>query len=137
MATIITSRSHSLNDSGWFQVIIISLFLVFDFVGRSLPAVYIAFNAKNIWIPTVARLLFFPLFILCVKPALIKFDYAAYAIMTLFALSNGYICTLLNIFAPSLVDTHEKETAGLITIFSLNAGIIAGSFTGIGLSKIL
>lgn len=125
------------SDSGWFNIILVSLFLLFDFIGRSLPSAVILFNHKNIWIPTALRLGFFPLFILCVSPRLLHGDAWPLVTMAFFALSNGYLCTRLAMLSPGLVLDHERETVGIMTVFSINTGIISGSALGILFSHIL
>eukprot|EP00696_Hemimastix_kukwesjijk_P002571 gnl/Hemi2/13145_TR4494_c0_g1_i1.p1 gnl/Hemi2/13145_TR4494_c0_g1~~gnl/Hemi2/13145_TR4494_c0_g1_i1.p1 ORF type:complete len:430 (-),score=144.40 gnl/Hemi2/13145_TR4494_c0_g1_i1:114-1403(-) len=125
---MIQSTNPSLNDSQWFQIIMISMFLLFDWIGRSLPPIKLIFTAQNIWIPALVRVLFFPLFILSVKPHLIDSDIAACIMMAVFATSNGYLCTALFMLAPSVVEDHEREQAGVIMVVCLNTGITSGCF---------
>lgn len=68
-----------------------SLFDLFDFIGRTLPRWFTLFNEKTIWIPILLRMVFFPLFALCVKP--LVFGHIAWSItfMSIFALTNGFL----------------------------------------------
>ena len=135
--TLIPSTNAHFNSTGWFAVILLTLFLVFDFIGRSLPRWVVLFNANNLWMVAVARLVFFPLWIFCVSPRLFHHDAFAYVIMILFATSNGYICSLAFMFAPSCVDEHERESSGVILTVALNVGIACGVGSSFALSAIL
>jgi len=115
-------KSKSLTED-WFQIILISLFMVCDFVGRTLPRWIQLFKSQTLWIPILSRFLFFVLFALCIKPRIFESDYAAYAIMILFALSNGYCGTLAMMYGPTRVEEFEKELAGTTMSFFLNLGI--------------
>ncbi|EGC30817.1 hypothetical protein DICPUDRAFT_99412 [Dictyostelium purpureum] len=117
-----TSESKKLGQT-WFQIYFVLTFMIGDFIGRTLPKWLIIFKPNTLWIPTVLRLAFFPLFSLCVKP--VVFDNFAwqFIFMFIFALSNGYCGTLAMIFGPTKAEDHEKEYAGIIMTFMLNFGI--------------
>jgi len=124
----VTSLITSKGDLGdWFQIILVSLFMLFDFIGRSIPRWNHLFSQRTLWIPTASRSIFFILFFLCIKLPVFSNDYLAYILMALFALSNGYFGTLAMMFGPLNVAPHEKESAGIMMTFFLNAGIFSGA----------
>ena len=113
----------------WFSLILITLFMIFDFVGRLLPSFFVFFTPKTLWIPVVVRAVFFPLFSLMAAGIwTYGVNYFAPIVMILFALSNGYFGTVAMIFGPAETDPEESEVASTIMSFSLNFGIFCGSF---------
>eukprot|EP01111_Echinosteliopsis_oligospora_P013565 TRINITY_DN4895_c0_g1_i1.p1 TRINITY_DN4895_c0_g1~~TRINITY_DN4895_c0_g1_i1.p1 ORF type:complete len:431 (-),score=65.89 TRINITY_DN4895_c0_g1_i1:20-1312(-) len=118
MATVSTSLSAQ-----WFSILFTATFMVGDFIGRSLPKWVIIFSPKNLWIPIVLRVGFFPLFLFYIKPHILDDQTLAFIIMFFFSLTNGYCGTLAMMFGPTSADNHEKETAGFIMSFMLNFGI--------------
>jgi hypothetical protein len=70
--------------------------MIFDYIGRTLPGYVLLFSAKTLWIPVTLRTVFYALFIICIHPRLIENNYYAFAIMAVFALSNGYLGSMLN-----------------------------------------
>jgi uncharacterized membrane protein YgcG len=133
--TLMVSQNPEFTE--WFKIIMVTIFLLCDWVGRSLPNTIMLFNHRNVWIPSVLRLVFVPLFIFCVKPRIFHHDAIPYAITVAFALSNGYLCTSLMTFGPQLVEPYEMEIVGTITVFSLNGGILTGAGLGIMFSHVL
>ncbi|GAA6029782.1 hypothetical protein JCM8097_001047 [Rhodosporidiobolus ruineniae] len=124
-----------------------AVFAAGDWLGRVLPQwEKLAFtNWKALWVATVARIVFIPLFLLCNQTAggdsnpLIKSDILFFLIMLLFAISNGYISTLLMLAAvlePSL-DEDEIDIASPSMAFYLTAGLAFGSFASFGVRAIV
>jgi len=109
------------------------IFNIFDFTGRLCAGGYTPlFNSHNIWIPAVARFVFFPLILLCKLtssqlPVLFESDFFPIFFTMLFAFSNGYIGTLAMMFGPSLADGADATLAGTIMICSLTVGLLSGS----------
>eukprot|EP00727_Mastigamoeba_balamuthi_P011494 m51a1_g6968 hypothetical protein (415) ;mRNA; r:97589-100124 len=131
----ITGQSESLGD--WFSVILTSFFMVFDFVGRSLPYIVKVFNAKTLWIPVLLRaVVFFPLFLLPVFDAWHS-DAAAYIIMAVFATTNGYFASLAMDYGPKVADEEDRESAAILLAFSQNFGILCASFFSLVLLYII
>mmetsp|Transcript_9111 Transcript_9111/g.10561 ORF Transcript_9111/g.10561 Transcript_9111/m.10561 type:complete len:105 (-) Transcript_9111:173-487(-) len=80
----------------------------------------------------LARIIFIPLFFLCVHLTFSPFnqDWFRFVIMALFAGSNGVVATWCMIHGPSQVDQSEKEemeVAGYVMAFALIFGILIGS----------
>lgn len=114
-------------DSGWFAVLMIFAFQIFDFVGRSMPRL-ILFPKRILWIPVILRTSIVVLFILCIKPQLITQFYWPFIFMALFAVTNGYTGTLCMMYGPQGVGEEDKEIAGMIMSFFLNSGILFAVF---------
>jgi Nucleoside transporter len=111
----------------WFGIILIFIFQLFDYIGRTLPKWMILFTPRTLWIPVVLRTGIVVLFIFCINPRYIYIDGFPYLFMAVFALTNGYCGTLAMMFAPDCVEDHEKESAGAIMGFMLNLGIFVAA----------
>jgi equilibrative nucleoside transporter 1/2/3 len=124
LTSLIQPTSKALS-ADWFGILFVATFTFGDLVGRTLPKWFVVFSVRTIWVPTLARFVFFILFPLCVKEY-IHTDALYYIIMAVFAISNGYIGSLAMMFGPTNAAAHEKEKAGLIMSFALNFGIFCG-----------
>jgi equilibrative nucleoside transporter 1/2/3 len=104
IASLIQPQSYTFELIPFF-VIIVSIFNVGDFIGRSLPRWERLIIVPRRWltVPVLARVVFVPVFVLCVEPHLIASDVATYLIVIAFSLSNGYLGTLAMQFGPELV----------------------------------
>jgi equilibrative nucleoside transporter 1/2/3 len=126
------SINQDFNDSAWFVITLFLVFNVGDLIGKFLPKwkYFQTVSSKKIYIMNAVRVIFFPLFILCVKPKVFDFDLFPFLFMALFALSNGYSGSYLMMYGPSKCDTHEKETASTTMAFFLVGGLALGSVCG-------
>mmetsp|Transcript_9136 Transcript_9136/g.37658 ORF Transcript_9136/g.37658 Transcript_9136/m.37658 type:complete len:407 (+) Transcript_9136:124-1344(+) len=90
----------------WFNILIPLIFNIFDTCGRSLPYIEILrFPPKFLWIISAVRVVFFPLFIICVNPVIPKYpEFWVYILLIFFGTSNGYTGTLAMMYAPRKVD---------------------------------
>ncbi|XP_045354352.1 equilibrative nucleoside transporter 1 isoform X2 [Leopardus geoffroyi] len=110
-------------------------FNVFDWLGRSLTAIFTWPGKDSHWLPSLvlARILFVPLLLLCnVQPRrylAVVFEHDAWFIifMAAFAFSNGYLASLCMCFGPKKVKPAEAETAGAIMAFFLSLGLALGA----------
>ncbi|BGP38966.1 hypothetical protein JCM10449v2_002904 [Rhodotorula kratochvilovae] len=113
-----------------------------DWLGRLMPQwERLAWtNWKALMACSVARVVFVPLFLMCNQTtggdgrALIHSDLAFFAIMLVFAVSNGYFSTLImlaSVVEPSL-EPDEVEVAATCLAFYLTAGLAVGSFLSFG-----
>ncbi|XP_048203651.1 equilibrative nucleoside transporter 1 isoform X2 [Perognathus longimembris pacificus] len=110
-------------------------FNVFDWLGRSLTAVFTWPGKDSRWLPSlaVARLVFVPLLLLCnVRPRrhlAVVFRHDAWFIlfMAAFAFSNGYLASLCMCFGPKKVKPSEAGTAGTVMAFFLCLGLALGA----------
>ncbi|XP_032265633.1 equilibrative nucleoside transporter 1 isoform X2 [Halichoerus grypus] len=132
-------QSSIAGTSAWGDYFIpVSCFLtfnVFDWLGRSLTAVFTWPGKDSHWLPSLvlARMLFVPLLLLCnVQPRrhlAVVFEHDAWFIifMAAFAFSNGYLASLCMCFGPKKVKPAEAETAGAIMAFFLSLGLALGA----------
>ncbi|XP_042527799.1 equilibrative nucleoside transporter 1 [Dipodomys spectabilis] len=132
-------KSSIAGNSDWGKYFIpVSCFLtfnIFDWLGRSLTAVFMWPGKDSRWLPSlvVARLVFVPLLLLCnVKPRHylpVVFQHDAWFIlfMAAFAFSNGYLASLCMCFGPKKVKPSEAGTAGTIMAFFLCLGLALGA----------
>ncbi|GAA6001331.1 nucleoside transmembrane transporter FUN26 [Rhodotorula paludigena] len=115
-----------------------AVFAAGDWLGRVLPQIErLAFtNWKWLMAGSVARIVFVPLFLACNQTAggegraIIRSDLAFFFIMLVFAVSNGYLSTLImlaSVVEPSL-EADEVEVAATCLAFYLTSGLAAGSF---------
>lgn len=110
------------------------LFNLFDFIGRwsASKVTFTCINARNIWIPVVCRVIFFPLFLLCrvansQLPTVFESDAFPICFMIVFSLTNGYLSSLCMMLGPSLTDPKDSMLAGNIMVFCLTVGLFSGA----------
>jgi len=141
--TLISPQPLSIVPVSLMGSILIGIFQVFDFIGRTLPAFVVLVNKDNLWIPTLIRLIFYPLIIILAYPSsshpLIHNDWIAFVIIAIFALTNGYLGTFAMIFGPadSELSEYQRPIAGTIMAFFLSLGILLGQHCGFLLKGIL
>nr|6OB6_A Chain A, Equilibrative nucleoside transporter 1 [Homo sapiens]6OB6_B Chain B, Equilibrative nucleoside transporter 1 [Homo sapiens]6OB7_A Chain A, Equilibrative nucleoside transporter 1 [Homo sapiens] len=138
-AVTVEVKSSIAGSSTWERYFIpVSCFLtfnIFDWLGRSLTAVFMWPGKDSRWLPSLvlARLVFVPLLLLCnIKPRrylTVVFEHDAWFIffMAAFAFSNGYLASLCMCFGPKKVKPAEAETAGAIMAFFLCLGLALGA----------
>eukprot|EP00026_Physarum_polycephalum_P008280 Phypoly_transcript_08362.p1 GENE.Phypoly_transcript_08362~~Phypoly_transcript_08362.p1 ORF type:complete len:227 (+),score=22.00 Phypoly_transcript_08362:819-1499(+) len=126
MTGLVKPNSHKIS-ADWFSIIFTAVFMVCDFIGRTLPQWVRIFSPTFLPFPALTRFVFFPLILICIHPLLIANDFATCIIMALFGLTNGYCTTLAMIYGPQQVSSGEKEMAGMILSGCLTIGIILGS----------
>jgi equilibrative nucleoside transporter 1/2/3 len=125
-----SSSSRFSNDL--FVPFMFLLFNVFDLVGRLLAQHVKLFTEKNIWIPVVLRVIYFPLFLLCnVSGSQFKAVFVSDAwpiiFMITFSLSNGYLASLCMMLSPQLVKSTDMQLTGTMMIFFLTVGLFGGA----------
>ncbi|OQS04710.1 Equilibrative Nucleoside Transporter (ENT) Family [Thraustotheca clavata] len=126
-----------LQASGWWPLLLLTLFSVFDCIGRFLISYRCGLTKDNIWRMVAIRYLMIPCIIASVQG--IYFTHDAFSILFVLYLgfTNGYIGSLAIIFVNDCVDSHEKAIAGSFTGFFLNFGLVLGSTLGLGLSQFI
>lgn len=115
------------------------LFNVGDWVGRMMPvsSVFQIFQVKYLVLLSTLRSVFIPLFLVCNVivseqrrlPVLINSDFVYFILIWIFAVSNGWICSLAMMAAPqleSIKSAHEKSLVGSVMSFSLVVGLAIG-----------
>lgn len=124
----VTQDVHSKTLKDWYPIIIISCYNVFDLLGKSLPAVYLVENAKVAVSACVLRLLFYPLFLGCLHgPKFFRTEIPVSILTCLLGLTNGYFTAAVMILAPKSVPLKHAETAGIVIVLFLIAGLATGS----------
>ena len=126
-------------------------FLMFnlnDFIGRSLAGCCSARLSRgreghtalvaSAWV----RWIFFPLFMLCnvdktQLPIVFTSDAFPIIFMVIFALSNGYLSSVMMMTAPTLVPPKFQELAGTYMVFMLLCGLGLGSLASFGVHAIV
>lgn len=115
------------------------LFNVGDWVGRMMPvsSMFQIFQVKYLVLLSTLRSVFIPLFLVCNVivseqrrlPVLINSDFVYLILIWIFAVSNGWICSLAMMAAPqleSIKSAHEKSLVGSVMSFSLVVGLAIG-----------
>ncbi|KMZ59009.1 Equilibrative nucleoside transporter 1 [Zostera marina] len=118
--------SHYLKD--WYSIIVITAYNLFDLVGRALPAIYTIQNQKIAVGASVARLLFFPVYLGFIHgPMFLRSEVSMIALSSAVGLSNGYLTSIIMMLATQSIDIQHAEMAGIAMIFFLSFGLLGGS----------
>ncbi|KAI8875598.1 hypothetical protein K501DRAFT_233441 [Backusella circina FSU 941] len=115
------------------------LFNVGDWVGRIMPIwkIFVTYKVNYLVFLSAIRTAFIPLFLLCNVvvsnarhiPVLIASDFWYMVIVLVFAVTNGWICSLAMMAAPQLPaikGNREKAMVGSVMSFSLVFGLAVG-----------
>ena len=125
----------------WFNIIMVSMFAIFNTLGRLLVNWVKIFSPKTVIIGTLFRLLFFATSILIQIDAnpsfLFHSDWFKLFHVIFFSISGGYISALLLLYAPDKVNDNNKDKVGLLMNFHILAGSCIGTTISVfGLSQI-
>ncbi|ORY06072.1 hypothetical protein K493DRAFT_203736 [Basidiobolus meristosporus CBS 931.73] len=137
----ITSKIRSINSQGLFKELFIEFhFLVFnigDWIGRSLPGNehFVFSDERKLLLSSAARILFIPIFLssnlmfngVRYLPLVVADDLIYMILLLLFAISNGYLSSLIMMAGPQKVAKSQKELAGTILTLMLTLGLALGS----------
>ena len=115
------------------------LFNVGDWVGRLMPLIkcFLIVDVKQLSLLSTLRTIFIPLFLVCnvivsdkrYLPVLIQSDTVYMLLIWVFAVTNGWLCSLAMMAAPqldSIKTAKEKSAVGSILSFSLVLGLALG-----------
>jgi hypothetical protein len=127
-------------DSNWYGIIIIFMYNFGDFGGRMLcrfDALLLRERMHWLQLGSLARVVFVPLFMLCVKPRAIDAPALPMVMMYLVGVSNGFVSSQLMMFTPAstALHAHERASAGSAMSLSLLGGCCAGSLSALLLSQ--
>ncbi|XP_010535863.1 PREDICTED: equilibrative nucleotide transporter 8 [Tarenaya hassleriana] len=115
----------------WYPIMLITVYNISDFVGKSLTALYLWQSIKNATWACVARLLFYPLFSACLRgPEWLRTEIPVVVLTFLLGLTNGYLTSVLMIMAPKSVPAAEAELAAILMVAFLGVGLVSGSVLG-------
>ncbi|KAG6618665.1 Equilibrative Nucleoside Transporter (ENT) Family [Phytophthora cinnamomi] len=132
-----TYNFPSLQESGWWSLILLTLFSISDCVGRFVVNHRFGLTPGNVWIPILARFVFVPIIIGIVKGWWLQSDiWSVLSVLTL-GFGNGYLGTLTIIFVSESVHSDEQHLIGPFTSFFLNSGLVLGSTVGLILEKVV
>ncbi|KAI8565620.1 hypothetical protein RHMOL_Rhmol03G0273900 [Rhododendron molle] len=115
----------------WYPVILITIYNVFDLVGKCLTAAYVLESVGKATWACMARLLFYPLFTVCLHgPSWMKNEVIVAFLTIALGLTNGYLTSVLMILTPKSVLDPEAEVSAVVMAVFLGMGLVAGSVLG-------
>ncbi|KAG2707524.1 hypothetical protein I3760_05G151200 [Carya illinoinensis] len=124
----ITEDVHSQILKDWYSILLITGYIVFDLVGKSLTAVYLLENAKvAIWGYVITITIFSSLFGCLHGPKFFRMEIPVTILTCLLGLTNGYLTSVLMILAPKVVQLQHSETAGIVMVLFLFVGMLIGT----------
>lgn len=132
-----TFNFPSLQNTGWWSLILLTLFSTSDCFGRFFVNRRFNLTPSNIWIPIMARSILVPIIIGIVKEWWLQSDIWSMICVVLLGIGNGYFGTLTIIFVSESVHTDEQHLIGPFTSLFLNFGLVLGSTVGLVIKKSL
>ena len=122
----------SLQSSGWWSLILLTVFSASDCTGRLLVRFRMGITVHNIWIPILARFCLFPLIFLSAKGVWVTHDALSILFVGLLGFTNGYVGTLSIVLVNECCSNEEEQAiAGTFTGFFLNTGLVFGASIGL------
>ncbi|XP_033225226.1 equilibrative nucleoside transporter 1 [Belonocnema kinseyi] len=138
-------HGHAWNDIYFVPVVTYLLFSCGDYAGRLISGIFLWPKGKP-WLVMymcILRVAFVPAFLYCNAqprhnlPVYIDSDLFYIFMTIIFALTNGYLCNMIFILVPTVVDPQEREVASAMMGGFLGLGISFGSAVSLGLVKVL
>jgi len=126
------------NDN-WWPIIQLFTYNFFDTIGKYLPFFewfLVYWNNKRLLYHSLLRILFIPVFILCVHPRIFNWPIAFIANIFM-AITTGYIGTLGFCMGPDNVKDKYKEQAGNMSIFTLFIAMFCGSTLSVLIASLI
>ncbi|ETV83138.1 hypothetical protein H257_04861 [Aphanomyces astaci] len=120
-----------LQRSGWWPLILLTVFSVMDCIGRVLVPYRFGLTKDTIWKPVVLRMLLIPCIVMTVQRVWFTHDAWSVLFVVLLGLSNGYFGSLTILVVNESVDERDRGVAGTFTGFFLIAGLVLGSTMGL------
>ncbi|XP_057761462.1 equilibrative nucleotide transporter 8 isoform X1 [Arachis stenosperma] len=115
----------------WYPILLITVYNLADLIGKSLTAFYVIQSITGAIWASIIRLLFYPLFILCLHgPKWLKSEVPMIALTFLLGVTNGYLTSVLMIQTPKSVPFSESELSAIVMIVFLGFGLVGGSVLG-------
>ncbi|XP_010501287.1 PREDICTED: equilibrative nucleotide transporter 8-like [Camelina sativa] len=122
-------KSHLLQS--WYPILLITVYNISDFLGKSLTALYLWHSIKSATWACIVRLLFYPLFSACLRgPQWLRTEVPVVVLTFMLGLTNGYLTSVLMIMAPKTVHASEAELAAVFMVVFLGLGLVCGSVLG-------
>nr|XP_034987317.1 equilibrative nucleoside transporter 4 isoform X2 [Zootoca vivipara] len=114
----------------WLPILIMAIFNLSDFVGKILAALPYDWRGTHLLIYSCLRVVFIPLFIMCVYPSgKPTFGHPAWPCVfsLLMGITNGYFGSVPMILAAGKVSPEQRELAGNTMTVSYMSGLTLGS----------
>ncbi|KAM5229148.1 equilibrative nucleoside transporter 4 [Ctenodactylus gundi] len=114
----------------WLPILVMAVFNLSDFVGKILAALPVAWRGPHLLACSCLRVLFIPLFILCVYPSgapALRHPAWPCVFSLLMGVSNGYFGSVPMILAAGKVGPKQRELAGNTMTVSYMSGLTLGS----------
>nr|XP_008504726.1 PREDICTED: equilibrative nucleoside transporter 4 [Equus przewalskii] len=119
----------------WLPILIMAVFNLSDFVGKILAALPVDWRGPHLLACACLRLVFIPLFILCVYPSgapALRHPAWPCVFSLLMGISNGYFGSVPMILAAGKVSPKQRELAGNTMTVSYMTGLTLGSAVAYG-----
>jgi equilibrative nucleoside transporter 1/2/3 len=126
-----------LQSNGWYSLILLTIFSIWDCVGRFMVRYRFGLTSQNIWLPVLLRLVLIPIFIGIVQQKIFQHDAWSILFVSILGHTNGYLGTMTIIFVNESVNHQEMSIAGSFTSFFLNTGLVLGASAGLLMEKIV
>ncbi|KAG9444348.1 hypothetical protein H6P81_015688 [Aristolochia fimbriata] len=124
----VTADAHSQILKDWYPVLLVTCYNVSDLLGKGLLAVYLIDDAKIAVAASIVRILFYPLFIVCLRgPKIFQSEIPVALLTCLLGMTNGYFSGVLMILAPKRVALQHSETVGFVLVLFVILGLATGS----------
>ncbi|XP_064648349.1 equilibrative nucleoside transporter 4-like [Lineus longissimus] len=136
----LSSEVISCKLGSWMPVIMLSLFNVFDIIGKVITKWQYDWPGFALVLCGSARFVLIPLFILCAAPRLhpvIDGVALPFILSSVNGITNGYFACVLILLAPTKVSAEQRELVGNTMVFALTTGLSVGSATAYGYEAIL
>ncbi|XP_055984546.1 equilibrative nucleoside transporter 4 [Sorex fumeus] len=114
----------------WLPILIMAVFNLSDFVGKILAALPVDWRGTHLLACSCLRVVFIPLFILCVYPSgapALRHPAWPCIFSLLMGISNGYFGSVPMILAAGKVSPKQRELAGNTMTVSYMTGLTLGS----------
>ncbi|XP_004380891.1 equilibrative nucleoside transporter 4 isoform X1 [Trichechus manatus latirostris] len=114
----------------WLPILIMAVFNLSDFVGKILAALPVDWRGTHLLACSCLRVIFIPLFILCVYPSgmpALRHPAWPCVFSLLMGISNGYFGSVPMILAAGKVSPKQRELAGNTMTVSYMTGLTLGS----------
>ncbi|KAM6155308.1 equilibrative nucleoside transporter 4 [Rhynchocyon petersi] len=114
----------------WLPILIMAIFNLSDFVGKILAALPVDWRGTHLLACSCLRVVFIPLFILCVYPSgapALRHPAWPCVFSLLMGISNGYFGSVPMILAAGKVGPKQRELAGNTMTVSYMTGLTLGS----------
>ncbi|XP_006143672.1 equilibrative nucleoside transporter 4 isoform X3 [Tupaia chinensis] len=114
----------------WLPILIMAVFNLSDFVGKILAGVPVDWRGTHLLAFSCLRVVFIPLFILCVYPSgtpALRHPAWPCIFSLLMGISNGYFGSVPMILAAGKVSPKQRELAGNTMTVSYMSGLTLGS----------